>query len=272
MFSTREGFCEHYASAFAFLMRAVGIPTRVVVGYQGAEYNPYENYMMVYQYNAHAWNEVWIEGQGWVRYDPTGAVSPLRIEQGVEAALRDDPAFMDEFAMRFGVLSWLNTLRLRFDALEYEWNRRVVNYNEDDQFELFQELFGDVTESKVLLLLMLMASVVIIAIGFTVIRIDLNPNRDPVVKLYMAIGKELERIGLARNKGEGPLNYRDRVIAQRPELEQIMTKITERYVKLSYNAKFPSESQKKSQLKEFRSMVSQLRFQLSPFAKVGRNA
>ena len=231
----------------------------------------YENYMMVYQYNAHAWNEVWLEGQGWIRYDPTGAVSPLRIEQGVEAALRDDPAFMEEFAMRFGALGWLNTLRLRFDALEYEWNRRVVNYNEDDQFELFQELFGDVTESKVLLLLSLMASIVIVAIGLAVIRIDLNPNRDPVVKLYLAMCNELGKVGLARKKGEGPIDYRDRVIAQRPELESIMTKITERYVKLCYNAKFPNESQQKSQLKELKSMVSQLRLQLSPFAKVERS-
>ena len=63
LFSTLEGFCEHYASTFAFLMRAVGIPSRVIVGYQGAEYNRFENYMMVYQYNAHAWNEVWLEGR-----------------------------------------------------------------------------------------------------------------------------------------------------------------------------------------------------------------
>ena len=80
LFDTMAGFCEHYASTFTYLMRAVGIPARVVVGYQGAEANPYEDYLMVYQYNAHAWSEVWLEGEGWVRFDPTGAVSPERIE------------------------------------------------------------------------------------------------------------------------------------------------------------------------------------------------
>ena len=74
LFSTREGYCEHYASAFTFLMRAAGIPARVVVGYQGGEYNRFEDYMMVYQYNAHAWSEVWLEGEGWVRVDPTSIV------------------------------------------------------------------------------------------------------------------------------------------------------------------------------------------------------
>ena len=148
LFETLSGFCEHYASAFTFLMRAAGIPARVVVGYQGAEANPYENYLMVYQYNAHAWTEVWLAGEGWVRFDPTAAVSPQRIEQGVQEALRDDPAFMEDdlfSASRLGGIGWLNAMRLRLDAIEYGWNQLVVNYDEDLQFELFEKLFGEVT-------------------------------------------------------------------------------------------------------------------------------
>src|SRR5262245_49059839 len=86
-FATRRGFCEHYASAFVFLMRAAGVPARVVTGYQGGEINPLGDYMIVRQSEAHAWAEVWLSGQGWVRVDPTAAVSPARIQVGIAAAV-----------------------------------------------------------------------------------------------------------------------------------------------------------------------------------------
>jgi transglutaminase-like putative cysteine protease len=84
---SRRGFCEHYASAFVFLMRAAGVPARVVAGYQGGELNPVDGYLVVRQSDAHAWAEIWLSGQGWVRFDPTAAVAPSRIEQGIDAAL-----------------------------------------------------------------------------------------------------------------------------------------------------------------------------------------
>ena len=270
LFNTREGFCEHYASAFSFLMRAVGIPSRVVVGYQGAEYNRFEDYMMVYQYNAHAWNEVWLEGEGWVRFDPTGAVSPERIQLGVEEALRNDPAFMEEsffLAARFGGVGWINTLRLRLDAIEYEWNRRVVNYDEDVQFELFERLFGDVTEQKVLILLIGLAGIVIVAVGFTVIRIEPRSKHSPIVKAYLNIGKELEKVGLRRRQGEGPLDYCDRVVRARPELEGVMTELTALYISLSYRSNSPDSEQQKRELKDLKAALNQLRFKLSPLAR-----
>ena len=271
LFSTLEGFCEHYASTFAFLMRTVGIPSRVIVGYQGAEYNRFENYMMVYQYNAHAWNEVWLEGEGWVRFDPTAAVSPERIEIGVEAALRDDPAFLEESlfsAMRLGRFSWLNTMRLRLDAIEYEWNRRVVSYDEEAQFELFERLFGEITEQKVLLLLLGLAGIVILGVALTVIRIEPGSRHDPVTKLYLRVSRELEKIGLARLRGEGPLNYRDRVAAAKPELAGVMGELTALYVELNYRSKRRTEAQMKQQLKAFRRLLGRLRLNLSPLARL----
>lgn len=240
LFDTLEGFCEHYASTFTYLMRAAGIPARVVIGYQGAEYNPYENYLMVYQYNAHAWTEVWIEGRGWTRFDPTGAVSPDRIRLGVEAALRDDPAFMQESLFStsgLGRLGWIRTLRLRLDALEYEWNRRVVNYDEDVQLEFFEKLFGQVTEQKILILLMGLASVAILAVAATVIRFDFRNTQDPITKYYSKLSKELAKTGLARTKGEGPTAYRDRVIEARPELRAVMTELTAVYNEAMYQHK-----------------------------------
>lgn len=262
LFSTREGFCEHYSSTFAFLMRAAGIPTRVIVGYQGAEYNPFENYMMVYQYNAHAWNEVWLEDEGWVRFDPTGAVSPERVRLGVEAALRDDPAFLEESLFSssgLGSISWINTLRLRMDALEYEWNRRVVNYDEDVQFELFERLFGEVTEQKVLMLLFGLGSAVILAIAFTVIRFEPRVKHGPVITLYNKMSRDLSKIGLGRLQGEGPVAYRDRVIAQQPGLKAAMTEITRLYIEISYTQQQVSEPEIAEQAKRIKWPLGQLR-------------
>ena len=87
LFESRRGFCEHYAAAFTVLMRAAGIPARIVTGYQGGDINPLGDYLIVRQRDAHAWSEVWLANRGWVRVDPTAAVSPQRIEQGMEATI-----------------------------------------------------------------------------------------------------------------------------------------------------------------------------------------
>ncbi|PCJ28708.1 MAG: hypothetical protein COA96_00565 [SAR86 cluster bacterium] len=271
LFNTLEGFCEHYASSFTFLMRSVGIPARVVVGYQGAEYNRFENYMMVYQYNAHAWSEVWLEGEGWVRFDPTGAVSPERVELGMEAALGDDPAFMEDglfSGLLRGNLNWFNTLRLRLDAIEYEWNRRVVNYDEEVQFEFFTKLFGEVTEQKVLLLMGGLASLVILAIGLTVIRIEPRSKRAPLDKFYFKICKELGKINLERKQGEGPIAYRNRVCVARPDLSETMFELTDLYVKLSYGENSQNDAQLKVEIKNLKVMFARLKSHLGPLARL----
>ena len=271
LFDIREGFCEHYASSFAFLMRAVGIPARVVVGYQGAQYN--RDYLMVYQYNAHAWNEVWLEGEGWVRFDPTAAVSPARIEQGVEAALQDDPAFMEEVLLEgLGRFNWFNALRLRLDAIEYEWNRRVVSYDNEEQFEFFEDLFGNVTQQKVAILLLVLASTVIVAVGFTVIRLEPRRKQDPVIRLYQSVSSELARAGLERQCGEGPINYRDRVIAARPELEEVMMELTRLYVAVSYSSRNTSPSRLKQQLRQLNACLGELKTQLALKRRLGGRA
>lgn len=275
LFNTLEGFCEHYASSFTFLMRAVGIPARVVVGYQGAEYNRFENYLMVYQYNAHAWSEVYIEGEGWIRFDPTAAVSPARVELGVEEALRDDPAFLEGgifSAIRRADMDWLNSIRLRLDALEYEWNRRVVNYDQDLQFEFFERVFGNVTEQKVLLLLVGLASLVILILGFMVVRLEPRSKHDPLNRLYLMLCQELEKVQLPRHSGEGPIAYRNRVCAARPDLQGPMSELTDLYVNLSYCQMSPGERQLKSELKNFKNTFARLKLALSPFSRLTRGA
>lgn len=273
LFDTMAGFCEHYASSFTYLMRAAGIPARVVVGYHGAETNPYENYLMVYQYNAHAWSEVWFEGEGWVRFDPTGAVSPTRIEQGVQEALRDDPAFMEDdlfSAARFGGIGWLNAARLRLDAIEYEWNQLVVNYDEDVQFELFERLFGEVTERKVIILMASLALIVMIAVGLTVINIEPRIQRTPISRFYLSVCKELAKLGLVRRRGEGPIAYRDRVCAERPELAEAMTELTRLYVQLNYGMESVSEAEQKTELQALKAVYGKLKAKIPALAGLRR--
>lgn len=273
LFDSMAGFCEHYASSFTYLMRAAGIPARVVVGYHGAEANPYENYLMVYQYNAHAWSEVWFEGEGWLRFDPTGAVSPTRIEQGVQEALRDDPAFMEDdlfSAARFGGVGWLNAMRLRLDAIEYEWNQLVVNYDEDLQFELFGKLLGEVTEQKVIALMATLVIVVMLVIAFTVINTEPRIQRTPINKFYLAVCRELAKIHLARRRGEGPIAFRDRVCAQRPELAEAMTELTELYVQFNYAEKSVAEPEQKAGLQMLKTAYAKLRAKIPIFSRLRR--
>ncbi len=130
LFETRSGFCEHYSSAFAVLMRAAGIPARIVTGYQGGEVNLLGNYLIVRQAEAHAWTEVWLRNEGWVRVDPTAAVSPLRVESGISAAVpRTDP--LPLFVR--GDFAALRQLRLTWDLMANTWNQWVLGYTPERQ-------------------------------------------------------------------------------------------------------------------------------------------
>lgn len=270
LFNTREGFCEHYASAFTYMMRAAGVPARVVVGYQGAEYNRFEDYMMVYQYNAHAWTEVWLEGEGWVRFDPTSIVSPDRINLGVEAALQNDPDFMGESLLslaRFRNSSWGNMLRLRMDAVEYEWNRRVVGYGQEERLELFENLFGKTSEQKILMVMLAGAFLVLLFIALVVLRVKNNKNVSATEKLYRDCCRDLEKIGLGRQQGEGPMDYYQRVVSQQPALEPHLRQITDMYIGLNYAPVNDDESLLKGRLKGLRQEMRHFRVQLVPFIK-----
>jgi len=237
LFNTRQGFCEHFASSFAFMMRAAGIPARVVLGYQGGEYNRFENYLMVYQYNAHAWTEVWLAGEGWVRFDPTSAVAPERILEGAQAAFSGQPGFATDtlFSLgRLGQLSLITTLRHRWDALEYSWNRNVVNYSEITQSQMFQNIFGQVTKLKIAILLALSSFFTVAIIGFMLFRNTEERETNFSETIYRSYCDELSRIGLPRLKGEGPVSYYRRVARAHPELQSELRTLNEHYLRWNY--------------------------------------
>lgn len=137
LFDTKAGFCEHYSSSFTFMLRAAGIPARVVAGYQGGEPSRGGNVWEVRQMDAHAWTEVWLEGQGWVRVDPTGFVAPERVEQGMNAMTRSRGAslFGDGAGaqMNYQQYQMLQALRRLSDQASYYWQKDIVGYDQDRQ-------------------------------------------------------------------------------------------------------------------------------------------
>lgn len=141
LFGTRSGFCEHFASSFVFLMRAAGIPARVVVGYMGGEIHEQDKYVVVRQYDAHAWAEVWLPDAGWVRVDPTAAVAPERIDLGFFDAFSNDENFSGDVGLAaFHQVALLNKLRLQLDRIDYLWARWVLGYEGSQQQQLLEKM------------------------------------------------------------------------------------------------------------------------------------
>lgn len=267
LFDTRSGYCEHYAGSFVFMMRAAGIPARVVVGYQGGEFNPYEDYVMVYQYNAHAWTEVWLEGEGWLSIDPTAIVSPERINEGVEAALANDSAFLANarFALaRFRGNDWLNTLRLRLDAIEYSWERRIVTYGEERRYALLESWLGQVTQFRVAALAAASCLLVLVVIGLTFWRASPSRRAMALEKVYREFCEALARTGQERRTGEGPLAYCERVAAARPDLAEALAEFTASYMDYSYATDDADAAGLEANLRQLKRQLVRLRACLAP--------
>ena len=150
-FDSRRGFCSHFAGAFVYMARAVGIPARMVGGYQGGEVNPLTGHLVVRQFDAHAWTEVWLEGRGWVRFDPTAAVAPARIESGLNAALSeaDREVLSSVTGTRFEGVPGLRDVVYLFESMQHRWNLWVVGYDTEVQARYLADLLGKVTPTRV---------------------------------------------------------------------------------------------------------------------------
>ncbi|OIR01889.1 protein-glutamine gamma-glutamyltransferase [mine drainage metagenome] len=232
IFTTKKGFCEHYAGSFVFLMRAAGLPSRVVTGYQGGEYNNLGGYYILRQYDAHAWAEVWLRERGWVRIDPTAAIAPARIQSGLNAALPNN-ATLPFLARTQSPL--LLKLRFNLDALTNQWNQWVLGYNTERQFAFLTRLgMEDITWKK---LAVNMLSGVALLVGiFTLImlrRLSAHPA-DAVQAIWLKACRKLEKAGLPRAPHEGAMDYAARIAAARPELSEDIHDLAARYASLRY--------------------------------------
>lgn len=232
MFTTKKGFCEHYAGSFVVLMRAAGIPARVVTGYQGGEFSELGGYYILRQYDAHAWAEVWLPDRGWVRVDPTAAIAPERIQSGLNAALPDNAAlpFLARTQSEF-----LLKLRFNLDVLTNQWNQWVLGYNTERQFAFLTRLgMEDITWRK--LALNMLAGVSLLVGIFTLVmlrRLTVRKN-DAVQAAWLKVCRKLEKAGLPRAAHEGAMDYADRIAAARPDLAADIYDIAARYASLRY--------------------------------------
>jgi transglutaminase-like putative cysteine protease len=213
LFDTRQGFCEHYSSAFAVVMRAAGIPARVVTGYQGGELNPVGGYLIVRQADAHAWTEVWLRGEGWVRIDPTAAVSPARVQRGIGAAV--DATSSLPFLVRTD-FEFVRRLHLGWDTVAHHWNQWVLGYNPARQRYVASQLGLGTSWRGLALGLAAGAGIITLALAIVMLRGRVRPPDDPVERAYRRFCALLGKAGLPRAPHEGPLDYGSRVAAARP--------------------------------------------------------
>ena len=162
LFQSKQGFCEHYASSFAMLMRYVGIPARIVVGYQGGQLSPDAKSWEVRQLDAHAWTEVFVDGR-WKRYDPTAMIAPQRIEQGMQNLMSQDASVWGE-SSRWNVqrYSVLNKIRIWSDYASYQWQSKIVGYNAEAQRGWLQKLGLESSYSLVLLIMISIGGLVLL--------------------------------------------------------------------------------------------------------------
>jgi len=263
LFETRRGFCEHYTAAFVTLMRTAGIPSRVVLGYQGGETNPAGDYLIVRQSDAHAWAEVWLEGRGWTRVDPTAAIAPERIEYGASAlrrlygqglALGRLPPETLRSALRLAWLErWRERGRLGWDALNNAWNRWVLGYDQRRQRDLLRDFGLEAPSWSVLAGWLALASVALLAL-LALPWIRARGGGDRVQDAYLRYCRKLARIGLARAPQEGPLDYARRCVRRRPDLRAAVEAITGRYVSLRYGERGGRQARR-----ELRGLVRQFR-------------
>lgn len=236
LFTTRAGFCAHYASSLAFLLRSAGIPTRLVTGYLGGEYHATEGYVSVHQFDAHAWVEAWLPG-GWQRLDPTLMVAPDRVTMGLDELMRDQGFLaQDPLSLaRYRQIPLLNNLRLLLADLDYQWTVWILNYNSSAQQDLLKRWLADGLGGRIALLVggSLLAILIAGGIGWLY-----RPRQrlDPQLQLYQQACQRLARSGWPRQADETPLQYVARLAQIGHPATATMRQLTLRYLQLRYTA------------------------------------
>ena len=231
LFDTRRGFCEHYASAFAVLMRDAGIPTRIVTGYAGGEINPYDGWLVLRQSNAHAWDEVWLAGRGWVRVDPTSVIPPSRVEPSATRTLATSPSANPRFASR----GWQWRMRSAWDALNTAWSEYVVGFGPELQQRLLHRLglarVGPVTSALLMVALLIGVGVLVFVLALARLK---TRHEDPAHRLYRRWCRRIARRGPAREPCEGPLDFAERVARESPRRAESAAVVTALYIAVRY--------------------------------------
>ncbi|MEC4748811.1 DUF3488 and transglutaminase-like domain-containing protein [Methylomicrobium sp. Wu6] len=235
LFETRAGFCSHYASAFVYLLRAAHIPARVVTGFQGGEMNDLGRFIRVRQADAHAWAEVWHENRGWVRYDPTAAIAPERIEYPLDISRLSpgEEIFFDLDNQEFSkVYSLFKQARFIWGAVDYNWQRWVIDYNSLHQANLLSE-FG-IKDSKVMVYWLTAILAVMTLLLSASMLYQKRRKTDPALLIYARFCDKLAKKGLTKGSGEGAKDFAERVKIKLPLHAAEIDRITEVFISLRY--------------------------------------
>lgn len=251
LFGSRRGFCEHYATAYVFLMRAAGVPARVVAGYQGGEINPLDGYLIVRQSDAHAWAEIWVAGKGWLRVDPTFAVAPSRIESGLAAALPENEALPGLTRTDIG---WLLRLRYRWEALNNAWDEWVLGYNTLRQRDLLTRLgFRQPDWQGMMTGLTALCALVLLAGALWALHH--RPPMSPAQRLWRRYCRRLQALGVECTDWEGPLALAGRTAREAPQLAALTRQAAASYAALRYG---PNDEKQPEYLEHLKHCLRQL--------------
>lgn len=252
LFKTRKGFCEYYASAFAVLMRYAGIPTRVVTGYAGGTINPINGWLIVREANAHAWDQVWISGKGWIRVDPTASISPQRVEPSALFSTETGTNTFD-LSTPSGIAADVSYF---WEAADDFWSENVVGYNEKSQRHLLSQI-QSLNKNDIFFILTLFLAA-IAGTGFAIISIKFKKrpkkSQDTSKRLYDRWRRKLTKNGMEVRRSEGPLDLLMRIEVERPELFEESRVITRLYISARYEEKSLSLAPLKRQLTRTRKL------------------
>jgi hypothetical protein len=230
LFETRRGFCEHYASAFAVMMRSVGIPARIVLGYQGGEVNPLGGHLIVRQSDAHAWTEIWLDELGWWRIDPTAAVAPERVDIGA------GDAALDGIGQAWGFSApsmWVYQVAMAWDAMNAKWNEWILGYGPDTQ-SAFMKWLGmhEPTWRKMLLSLVILVVGLIMAISLLLMLRYRPPRKDEAALLF---ARYVRKTGMEPRTGETASVFALRVREAGVISSEIVESVTSAYMDARYS-------------------------------------
>lgn len=243
LFSTREGYCEHFASAFAVMMRNAGVPTRVVTGYQGGEFNRIGEYWLIRNSDAHAWTEVWLEGRGWVRIDPTSAVAPERIREGM-TSITPPPGML----LRWGKPIWDVA-----DALRRGWNFVVVDFNAARQRALLSRLGLDPQDWRQIGAALAIGIGLALALSFALLwRGERKRIEDPLLAAWQRLVARLARTGLTKRPDESASAFARRAAQALPDDADALRMLTHRYIAQRYAGQAFEPDQRKTLIGDLR--------------------
>lgn len=242
-FNHKRGFCEHYASSMVFMLRAAGIPARVITGYQGGEYNAIGDYYLIMQRDAHAWLEYWLDGSGWIRVDPTSAIAPSRIE----------PSLLEEIGQRgwlFDSLpdvemveqNWVDYARHWMDNANTFWREWIIDFNQSSQWDLLSALkLNQIPKYFLYTSIIILISLVSVFIWF---KLAWKPRvRDRLSKVMYKLLGFLKAQGIEKAPGEGILSFTQRVSQQKSGWREPLQSIAAEYMRLRFGSPPEGDSQ-----------------------------